>query len=485
MALVLLGSTGCTGSRLRNLISRNDYQSLEEINAAEAAEESTEAADTRLVSESREADADADAEESPAAEVAEDSDRGGLLNLASLFRRDKDRIAPDPFVESTEPAASATDNRVTPISDHSAEEIVRQATADSNSANAAEELIREAVAEAENAVADAAITEAEVQAEPVITPAAETNAAESTVQKSFAEFIAEQQQKNAARTTEIVESTTEAVADSANPFAEIVQQTPQTVSEFDELLQDQTEQFADQVDAADASELFPGIDALLTETQQVIEEEPSLDQFFSDTTETPTSAESDNPFTDVTAEEVAAQHGFEPTQAAEENDPWAAFQQLQASSAGAVQQGTAEVDAFAWASEPEATTAAAAPVVTAATPDESSTATPFQNVSASYEVQPAAAEFTNPPAADPAALVIPSSQPTAQETNLFTTPFDATEEDPFAEPAGADGAVVRTETAAGAPLLGGFSGRTWFLLLGLAIVAVLLFLPERQNRTDS
>lgn len=482
MALVLLAGTGCSTSRLRNLISRNDYQSLEEIEKTEQQVDDQRSADdssnpdTVLVSESREAEAE-DAEDESG--EAEKSERGGLLNLASLFRRDKEEITPDPFVEGTDTdETAAADNRVTPISGESAEQIVQKAAEQAAENNSAEVLIREAVAEAEAAVAQAD-AEAGDAAGPVITPGSTTESSESTTQKSFADFIAEQQQKAAALAEDHAAAADNAIADAANPFGALTEQTADAVDGFDQLLADQTDELL-QAEQTDGSELFPGIDELLAETAPVIDEEPSLDQFFSDNSDTTPAVDSDNPFAEVTTEEAAAQHGFTTEQPNVGNDPWAAFQRLQTSTADAPTDPT-DSDEFAWAKEPAAAAEPQA-VVTAAAASPTLPESPFRNVSASFEVDPVAPEFDQPNA-DPAALVIPSTTPAVDETELFTTPFDATEADPFAD--AEDAEVERTETTAGAPLPSGFQGRTWFLLLGLAIVALLLFLPERQNRTES
>ena len=89
LTATLITSVGCSGSRLRNLISRSDYQSLEDLEAEdEATANRDESTDASFVSQTETTE-------------AEKKERRGLLNLSSLFRRNRDEneIDPDPFVE--------------------------------------------------------------------------------------------------------------------------------------------------------------------------------------------------------------------------------------------------------------------------------------------------------------------------------------------------------------------------------------------------
>ena len=222
LSAALISTVGCSGSRLRNLVSRSDYQSLEDLESEDAlAADGNDSTDASFVSES-------DAQDDVDSEKVE---RRGLLNLSSLFRRNKDNdeIDPDPFVETPVDDASegeikTADNRVTPITTQSAKDYVTNAA---KSESLAEELFQP---EKERSPSEN-ITNND-QELPEIAPARGNS---KPVEKSFADFIAEQSRKTAEKAEELVAETAEPVIERKKTFDEIVSNATSEVSEFDQM----------------------------------------------------------------------------------------------------------------------------------------------------------------------------------------------------------------------------------------------------------
>ncbi len=99
IAVTIISAVGCSGSRLRNMITRSDYKSLEQIEAQDSVKEAREAADRekalvadgsanygeKLASQEREID-----EATDAVSTEETKKKRGFLNLAGLLNRDVD-----------------------------------------------------------------------------------------------------------------------------------------------------------------------------------------------------------------------------------------------------------------------------------------------------------------------------------------------------------------------------------------------------------
>ena len=113
--LTVTAITGCSGGRLRNLISRSDYKTLEEVEAEDTLTAEREAAADQKAF----ANAEKELSESKGLLVSDESaveadkadapeEKKSRFSLAGLFRRgdDSEEVTPDPFVAGGELAAS-------------------------------------------------------------------------------------------------------------------------------------------------------------------------------------------------------------------------------------------------------------------------------------------------------------------------------------------------------------------------------------------
>ncbi|MCP4510119.1 MAG: hypothetical protein GY826_27420 [Fuerstiella sp.] len=99
IAGTLLGTSGCSGTRLRSLITRSDYVSLEELEAQDAAavaeSKESESSESLVSSEQEASEDDANAAEKK---------KKSWFSFAALLGRSSDdsELGPDPFVDTEE-----------------------------------------------------------------------------------------------------------------------------------------------------------------------------------------------------------------------------------------------------------------------------------------------------------------------------------------------------------------------------------------------
>ncbi|MCA9049015.1 MAG: hypothetical protein KDA89_09830, partial [Planctomycetaceae bacterium] len=227
---------------------------------------------------------------------------------------------------------------------------------------------------------------------------------------------------------------------------------------------------------------------------------------------------------------AAALHGFDQTRS---RNPWAQFDRMQEKSAVAdeskdVHFGTNSPSesvgaaGFTWSGGPQSTAASPRPVDVTAAANDASAANPFRNSADENSVKPATsgADFgqflTESGAEQPAAgetshgltipvvgnapaevgkaggtLLISQSQPEPLQGDPFLNATPTADDPAFAAAeAMADQLVAEwDDTAAAAAsdnaVRSGWSVRTWILLLGCVVVALLLLMPERQKPVKS
>lgn len=519
MATLIVSNAGCTGSRLRNLISRSDYQSIEDLEAQDALVAEREAAAREkalaaggdeadkevLVSQERDLDDDAS--------DAEPVKKRSLFNFAALFNRKSDdsELGADPFVEVSEKeeveaeeqknatvAAETEDNRVASISAAAAEQYVAQAA---RAEETAETLFRQIPPKSDNEADPASRSDL-----PEISAAK----AVETAGQSFADFVNEQ---SAAVTTEAQET----VNDSAdallngNFVAGVNENRPESGATFDALLQSSQSKSDPSPSIVESpSQLFPGLEQLIPDEASPVAAaetnaagDSEFDQFLSTNEALAPMVAEVTPRNAPQAE--PAEQGFSQT---EDDDPWAAFRQTQADYDLATGDGTEKTASavpeaeFAWANAPQTHNPQPLPEGFSITDSDTEAfdaaglvtndVSPFSNVSATAVDSEPASPFHIP---DPQGLVIPAggTQPapvTLDDGDLFSSANSGADlqDDPFAaadESAGFGSTAFPALPSATPSASTGISTRTWFLLLGCLIVALLLFMPERQNRRSA
>lgn len=548
LAVTVLAVSGCSGSRLRNMITRSDYKSLEQIEAQDSVKEARETADrekaiaagtagaeadTKLVAQQNDATADADAEEPK---------KRSRLSLAGLLNRDvaEDEISPDPFLVASREENAAPDKPAIVATGNSIGDKTIQQTASKTTTTAADQAEQyvsnstEAANTAAEMFRDIAATDAAVKTASNDTPA--TANAVTTAEESFADFIAAQAKKSKSEFEQKVAEAAEPVIqkEAAIQAAEALAANPTgSVSAFDELLSAtetprDTAAVKQTANAGPSDDLVPGLDELLAETSGTAFPEdavtteksadtaasPSFDSVFGTSNPPAADSESATASTNPFAAEEAAKATAEPVADA---DPWAAFRNNQQAVASVTNTESAfgandkqQAQPFNWAdsstAEQTKKSESHSPFSNAsATKSDSSTASeksPFTTASASTVTTDAADETST------AGLVIP---PVATQQVSFSssddanrgTAFDDSQTDPFATGAAtsagddlfaqaddelfaaATAGIATEATVASDPAtFQGWSTRTWFFLLGCIIVALVLFMPERQKRTN-
>lgn len=491
LAALCLVASGCTGTPLRNLLTRSDYESLEDLESEEGAVQSTGRSDS-LVSQEREVTPD---EDKPDAEKPK-SKRRGLFNLSALFGGGSDdEIGSDPFVEpvdeadveTAESSASAAESEILPVTADSARELIERAASTEATAENLFRQISDESKQAESEIASAAgsvqerVENAEV---PVISP---RSGGANPDEASFADFLAEK----SAEVRESVQETAEPLFNTAETVRRDVAAAgpaEKSANAFDQLL-NLTDAAEENVAAASADELFPGLNQLIPDNDGTQadaaqrNQSPTFDRFAAGRQQPESAGASDDGI--GTEFEVARRnHGFVEPQ---DNDPWSAFRDSQAKPVT-----VGEPEGFSWVDRndsaptprPEAVASVTGSDATAFHPSEFVESTAFAPEVAE---QDAAEENPGPEFDD--TLLIPTSQPNPETQNSDPTAAEASETDPFADlmaeaektESAEQSDEEPVETAAGFS----FSTRTWFLLLGCVIVGLLLFMPDRQKRTNA
>lgn len=502
-ACLCITSFGCKGTQLRNLLTRSDYESLEDPNKTDREADTSERPGS-LVSQEREVSPEAE-------DKAPKSKRRGFFNISGLFGRgDDDDIGSDPFVETVEDDELKTadvksladdDDKVMPIAGNTARDVIEKAA---KSEDKAESLFREVAgidrdsSVSERVNKDLPTKDTARSLIPEITPATDKD---QSNQRSFADFLAEKsaQVKNA---TDEVAQPLFKEQDTARE--ELADTATKSVGGFDELL-GTAENSSEVSESLSPSELFPALDKLIADdanTNSSSESGPTddavspfdrlVDGTDADAPETPQLA-NNNPSQEAIGSSFAdakREHGFGETKT--NSDPWSAFRNSQSSPAT-----NSEGTGFAWEDDVADSRKVAEtqrPAVTRSPLDR--TDSPFAPVSSSFELSAVdtdlphrneSAGFEEPPTFEEP-LFIPDAEAAATERELFSDAQPVSELDPFNElvaeaagPVPVDAEAEPAETAAGFT----FSTRTWFLLFGVVIVGLLLFMPERQNRSNA
>ncbi|MEO2017952.1 MAG: hypothetical protein ABGZ53_26675 [Fuerstiella sp.] len=513
IAGTLLGASGCSGTRLRSLITRSDYVSLEELEAQDAAAEAAIAESEESKSSEQLVSSEQESSEDDA--KATEEKKKSWFSFAALLRRSSDdsELGPDPFVEVDDlETGKVVSTDVSDDIDEGApttEAAVARATEKYSATMTNIEDQAEGLFDTLSAAEVEAAIDERVKL-PEITPASGTLA---SGQQSFADFIAQHNNPGArSAATEDQSGLSAAIpeAKQSNPFAAAAAAEPvitaikraDKLSEFDRL-------FGAASAAADApttetrfndaftSELFPELDVLITDSDVGPPAvEPIRIQAASRESETQDSAV--DPF-----QLAARKHGFSEVL---QDDPWAAFNKQDGD--GAQTKSDVEVknavgdDEFFWGHQTRTPQPETFPVV--------------ENVTGNSEISPPVPVFQHVSSSDrparmtggaqlstdlSAGLTIPTSsapQPvpydgfeqyaatTAEPASWTETPFavsDPADAD-FADAFGATMAAASPEVRTGSSVTAtnGWPMRTWIFLVGFAVVAYLLFAPARQNR---
>jgi len=494
IATLVLATAGCSGSRLRSLVTRSDYQSLEELEAKDALaversiadKEGTLAASdkSQLVSQSREVDAD----------EPEDSK---WFSISRLFSRESDdsELGTDPFVEplpnkAAEPAkkpeateVAASEKTESPVA---AKQPQFSATIN-DVEKQAEELFTE-MSSAEAVVEEPPFADPNVSAvAEVVVAAPKTAVAPAVESKSFEDFMAKRE------TAKVVDQASKSFFEETAEPVKVAQN--KIASSFDSLL----DEAAPAVDATKTSPPASFDETFFPELKEALAEAEAEAAFGS----LINSQDRNSPFgrqrksvADEAADpfaEASTKHGFEEVQ---HRDPWASFR------------GSNVTKAMSWSMEDSAKSVSNEQVVWGAsesprpTPDFDEAAAAEGSAPVFTQVSSSSSAANNQRAGysqsyEPA-LVIPGVLLESMTFEQSPAPVEANElepssleSDPFftsipqAIPVSSEAlAIDANGSMAASGSSGGWPIRTWFFILGCIIVAFLLFMPDRQNRAN-
>ena len=508
IAGVLLSTTGCSGSRLRNLVSRADYASMDEIDAIEAERK---AADERqeslaelaesertdvLVSRERELP-DRESDEETAA-------RKSFFDFAKVFSRksESDEFSPDPFAEG---GNDEKNEDVKVAKTRQTSEFADEKTS-SPKEKSLSGTISDVEKQAENLFDEAFATQDSLRFEEANGTAAAMQDAgtEQPHEESFADFIRDQQAKQKVVTEHKPVVVAAQLPDTANSSKTAT--SPATMSRFDAFLSDATAGAESRTASMFSLDLFPDVHEDQSQGFDAPETAPPKD----------TQRNAKNPFSESTAiakqidspfEETSRNHGF----TAGKQDPWAAFDNSRGSSWTAdhsVEPSPPE-DEIVWNNEPltvddgDSNPFAAMEIEAAAGAADGTRDSVFQQVSSTrpVDVRRAVDVSESAPLIIPHAEALDTRPPQDfnnwQSGNEFAPQTSTVTSDPFltsvpqSDPP-VDLAAEVADPGAVAPIaanqsggIGQWSRRTWFLLIGCVIVALLLFMPDRHNRTNA
>ncbi|MEZ6122732.1 MAG: hypothetical protein R3C49_06085 [Planctomycetaceae bacterium] len=491
-------------------MARSDYQTLEEAEAASDSEfadsgsasiaaAEKERKDT-LVSETK----DVDPEAKPSK---------GLFAFRNPFKRSDtdEEFSDDPFVDAVHetPAAKTSEKTVA-----KATETARETKADiktaAKSSNPAATL-----ADMERRASEFD-TEGFAQQVAAATHTAKDSDAQSSTTKpgtpdaeSFADFLKRQ-------ATESQDALADAIADSkagqaAQKTAGAVTDKVATAKESAEKVSDGFDAFLNEKFAAAESTEVAVQEAAQAKVQGVSEdffavlEQPGAPNSAAVAKKEPTSPEKTvSPFGDVPFQTAAQQHGF----TSSHSNPWDAFKtaSLPGSPEHGVNSGARSgenrsSDGFTWAHQKEqATGFDVSSRDSVGIAEQPTFQDPFTTVSQSSSAT--SAHSSDPTQSLPTGglLVIPETPAVAERSEpvrvdnslsaLLNSAPDPWEDKAVSgtelamdEATGDD--VSASVTVAGTSGRLGISRRTWFLLIGLIIVAFLLFMPDRHNRANT
>lgn len=507
--MTMVSISGCSGGKLRNLLSRNDYQTLEEQNADQSSVAGNNK--TQVVS----------------AETEEDNSFFKLPRFLGGQDNESD-IAPDPFITASEPTSS--EEQVKAYQARVDERIAQEAQAAGTTLSDVEKQARDLFENGKDDGTDrfSAFAESDTATKDSLVKSDEKREFQNDeTTNSFAEIFGQPDPKPRpeAASPLIVEA-------SANPFETTSSPQPE-LSEFDKLLQAHERHATNTPPEVTIEPGMRTVENVFAEIDRTISEEPRAEDFFGNEL-------ASNAF------ENKAKASFDEIvnagqDSATANDVW-----------GQIDDATSSGDVFAAASQTDqqtAKTASAAPSNdvfgedfqrTASRHGFTDTANPWGSLSTESE-QPNALSVVESPSElgtqtpplltefDPAdhsdvnsdsffpasqsqqagssatasagqgmGLIIPASdtsessaffefseQPTAVQqisatqtdsglTSVASSPLD-NNADLFAD--ATVGPAVQAAASSDS-----WSRRTWFLIIGCVLIAGLLFLPERQKR---
>lgn len=508
LTTVTVGVTGCSGGKLRNLLSRNDYQTLEEQNAEQSGLPGS--TKTQVVS-------------------AETDKNDSFFKLPRFLggKDEASNIAPDPFASTDEPS---TEESIKAYQARVDERIAREAQAASKTMSDVEKQARDLLANSKNEssnlfegfeqqkVADTAAGDAkEERSAPAADPAASV----------FEEMFGKQP------TDPSGETASPLIASNSPDMPSGFSEPEQALSEFDKLLQAHEQQESNAEPAISIEPADTSFEEFFADTAQPEDtQEAEFEESFA-FSEEPTTSEQESGF-----EEFMKSH--EPSSTG--TDVWSQLNSesnsadVFAAAAEAEQNSTAPEHVFnddfhrtvsshgftensnPWAnvSSPTSTNSG---IDVAAT--ESGIKASSSRLSASPNGGNPADAFDNDPLRNqstPQSPFVPVSQSTSANSSGTTSPgliipasdsttfFEFEDQSPAVQQisatnSGADlptMAIQSTNGTSDSPTLiasdteglavqsevssGGWPRRTIFLIIGCVLIAGLLFLPERQKR---
>ena len=508
---VIASTVGCSGSRVRNLVTRADYKSAEELDALDARTAEREAAARELALSAGETDnstetdgllvsseRDATNDEEESGDEAKDPSRFSFAGIASLFKRKNDdsEVTPDPFATASSSEDVATDEAGSDDPQPAVTIANADKTAMAPKDDRAEQLI------AESTVKETA-EDAPFNHDRDLSASSVANNTDVTAQ-SFADFLAERGPEDQMEITNSIATKLEDAQQELLAEAEIVEATENGA--FDTLMRETAAEAREAEPAASlASELFPALDEIAAESEPALADhlgEQSPDAIFAELTGTSNSTPAvDHQESESLPEafaDAAEKHGFNVSQS---QDPWAAFNRTQP----AASDKSSRHSDFSWASQ-SVENAAFDPAsaaqeqadsnpfssngmgLTQVSSEDVAPASPFTSVSASNS-----ADDDSTIQQQPSQLVIPDANTTPQIVPVETDD-SASGSDPFFDSSLSENPQVSLDPEAGtadaalaAPAVTGFrwTPRMWFLLIGCVIVAILLFLPDRQKQANA
>lgn len=521
---VTIGVTGCSGGKLRNLLSRSDYQTLEEQDSGQPAGLES---DATLV-------------------VSSETDKSdGFFKLPRFLggKDDSSGIAPDPFATTDD--ALVADESIKAYQARVDERIAREAQEANRTLSDVEQQARELAESSKNSASNpfAGFGEEKVAAADTKTEAQTSPTSQSeTASNAFEEMFGQQPatSKSEVASPLIAQNSPVQSAASSEGFSE----PAQALSEFDKILQAHQQQEAGVQPASSTEPQRSGFEELLAASQQPTSETTTAAEVFgsdfavtdsnsspqADTgfeafmkanneggagTETSSSnqlwgqpaeesqsedvfaaaakterqsAATDTVFSD-NFQQTASNHGF-----ASDRNPWEQVA-TGSDSAGGIDVASVELDNHpsgfpadqfsmsqdtqaAFDSQPTTASSAASPFVSVSqsTPVTTSGSTSPGLIIPASESSDSGAFFDF--AEQPSPVHQISATSSVSDVSPVVTSGDMSLGSGVMLDAGTtEELAVQTEVSAE-----GWPRRNWFLIIGCVLIAGLLFLPERQKR---
>lgn len=498
LAAILLLNSGCSGGRLRNLISRSDYQSLDELDlqdddfgdrygndsAIDRAQNTS-----RTVSQQRE---------------LLDDEKPSRFSITRMLKRKKPDadFGEDPFLspEIAEPAAAQarefaeqSETQAQSINDIATETVASTADQFSNTLSDVEKQAEDMFDDLSNATSTASSSNPFGELKKPTEGATEETS--SVVTHSFAEFMEKRAERKMVAEPdpepqfEVIPKESPAQQFAFNPEPE---EEKEEGFDFDSLVSDSKSE-QPTTSETPASELFPELETMFSEqdssdkTAAFESPKPPAATFaFDQNIEKPQTASVDTTRDQYSM--ASEKHGFGPLG---KQDPWAAFDSDSGSGHDEVSwadssQKKEEAAGFNWGQTPvsdhENTTKQSAP------PADS----PFMQVASTQTSH----DFGQETESNTGALVIPVPAQLTESDSGLTIPepgpaptaddfFGSAEDFELAEvPLDEVDQTEDSGTTGGFAAITSWPTRTWFFLLGCILVAVLLFLPNRQKQDN-